>query len=102
MVVQDTGEYVRPFKTVLPARGNHDPEDGVQEVDLIPDASDCDVVHEGVELGAPPEVNALRILTVPDQTATVPGQLITGAAASVIVTVKTHDLDRSALSKVIH
>jgi hypothetical protein len=68
----------------------------------MPDASDCVVFHSGVAESEPPLVWTVRILSEPGKDVTVPGQLITGDAVSVMVMVNVHEFDRSALSKVMH
>ncbi len=97
-----TGVYVNPPRDIEPTMGNQDPEEGSHDVETSPDPSDCVVFHVGVTLGVPSVVKAPRILSVPDQVVVVPGQLITGAAASVMLMVNVHEFDRSALSKVMH
>jgi hypothetical protein len=97
-----TGVYVRPPSVAEPTMGNQDPEEGSHDVETSPDASDCVVFHVGVALGEPSAVGTVKTLSVPDQAVVVPGQVITGAAASVMLMVNVHEFDRSALSKVMH
>ena len=82
--------------------GNKEPEPGEQTMEENPEASVATGLNIGCELSEPPDVCTVKIRVVPDQVRVLPGHVIDGLAASVIVTVKTHDLERLALSKVMH